>query len=263
MTEFSNNLGIDKRGPVRNKWKARFARIGEFLQRNSHAGKLSILDQEALPPVAWGEANKFPLYRDLTQAEQVNRAQVLEKFRRQRAPEPEGFNKEPRSLGLSEKQIVDLTENANRYVAAKTDADPEWTAPVDLSRYRLEIPPDIGIHFDAHGMVRGTAYNLRSLNALLTSGIDHSRPFHTTVLRDYDDMEIAAAGIGAVGPFSTGDFILLGKPDVGIQAGGIHSVLVNEQHYASVSELQKTFPAIHFIKANEAPESLGKLLQEK
>jgi hypothetical protein len=127
----------------------------------------------------------------------------------------------------------------------------------------LEISPEVGIHFDAHGMMRGTADNLHHLNTLLTTGVDSSRPFHTTVLRDYDDMEMAAAGIGAVGPFSTGDFILLGKPNIGIQVGGIDSVLVNEQHYSSISEFQTTFPTVHFIRAKDAPESLKKLLQEK
>jgi hypothetical protein len=69
--------------------------------------------------------------------------------------------------------------------------------------------------------------------------------------------------IGASRPFDQGDFILLSEPASTINSAGVKYVLVNEHFYGAIPTLQKRYPNVRFIRADEATEELPEILQEK
>jgi len=121
---------------------------------------------------------------------------------------------------------------------------------------RESINPEVGKRFQAHGLAKGgMGDQVRSLNTLLFKGIDPERPFHSLPLRQTDEIEQAAGGLGAVGPFASGGFIVFSELDKSIKEG-IAGVLVNEHFYGAIPTLEKHFPGVKFIKADEAPQAM-------
>lgn len=128
---------------------------------------------------------------------------------------------------------------------------------------RASIDPEVGRRFQAHGLAKGSMGDqVRFLNTLLFKGIDSERPFHTAPLRQTDEIERAGAGLGAVGPFDHGGFIVVSELDKSIEEG-IAGVLVNEHFYGAIPTLEKHFPGIKFIKAAEAPKAMENWAREK
>lgn len=176
--------------------------------------------------------------------------------------------KDKTSKGLSEEEMRQILNVERDYIRSKpVEDDPIFGGapyePIDLMNYRYELPPEIGSKFDAHGISKvSKAHQLRTLNTLLTDGIDPALPFHTLCLRDTDEKEDWGVGLGAKGPHADGAFIVVGKPNTFIRDSGIAGVIVNDDFYGAVSLLQKRFPNIRFIKAYQMKDKLREWLEE-
>lgn len=183
---------------------------------------------------------------------------------------------EEEKVPFSESELEKIASNAAKFVkehlpiltkAKIGEFEAELESPYSpraLMDNRSKIPPDIGKRFDAHGISKnGFLSQLKSLVGLLSEGIDNTREFHTAALRLTDEEEIgAASGIGAVGPYENGGFIIIGHPDNTIREKGICAVLVEEHFYSAIPILQQKFPHILFIRADEMVGELPKLLPE-
>lgn len=123
----------------------------------------------------------------------------------------------------------------------------------DLGHRRRAIPPQLGIHFDAHGIAKGSfSDQLSSLEQWLQSGPDPDRTLPNTVtLRNLVDHEGYEYALGAIGPFTDGPFIILGYPDKGISQGGVSAVIVRESINPFLPLLEETYPDVRFIRADE------------
>lgn len=96
----------------------------------------------------------------------------------------------------------------------------------------------------------------------MAKGIDPNKPFHTLPLRETDENEAAGAALGAVGPYDSGGFIVVSELDTSVKEG-IAGVLVNEHYYGAIPTLEKHFPGIRFIKAEDAPQAMEYWVTEK
>lgn len=178
-----------------------------------------------------------------------------------------------RDTTLSDEEVKKLAKDARTFVRTHEpirmttkigDVDAKIEAPYvprALMDKREEIPVDVGRRFDAHGVAKsGEGDQLRALDSLLTNGPDPDRTLYTTALRLSREDEAAIAGaVGAVGPYTEGGFIAIGKPDVSIADGGIAAVAVNEHFYGAISTLQERFPNVQFIRADEMPQKLSEI----
>lgn len=173
-------------------------------------------------------------------------------------------------IGLRSDQLVDL---ANRVAAERRRLENIPLGPglfagapsgkvVTLMEERLQLSPEIGRVFDAHGIIKGAGEvdQLDTLDRLLTQGIDPNRTFHSLPLRETDEIEqMAAAAMGSAGPYDTGAFIVISHPGMSIREG-IAGVIVNEHYYPFIDELQTAYPGVKFIKAGEMSTELPKII---
>jgi hypothetical protein len=121
------------------------------------------------------------------------------------------------------------------------------------------ISPEVGRKFDGHGMRKGGVEGqLRALDGLLTEGADPTRVLYTARVRGAEE---AAGAVGAERPFTDGGFILLGPPGGTIHEHGIKSVIVNDHLTDAIPRLQKLYPNVEFIRAEDAPHRLAELAQ--
>lgn len=149
--------------------------------------------------------------------------------------------------GFSEKEIRALGYKMARRVDGE---DLNQDALVYLGR----LSGEIGEKFDAHGISKGFGHEqLGQLNSLLTKGIDNTRPFHSAPLTFKKENLAAVVALGAGGPYSTGSFIIVsdkGKP----LTSGIKHVIVNDQCYNLISDLENKFPHVNFVRADKLVE---------
>lgn len=164
---------------------------------------------------------------------------------------------------LSNDEMEQLSNDAEEFIN-NLNSIKGYAFSLDLFKGRLNIDPNIGKRFDAHGIVQGTQHDmLEALQYLLVNGVDKNRPFyHLPLKRDplteHDNM------IGdAAGPYAHGAFIIVSKPDGSLSKDGVDSVIVNEQFYDAIPTLVKHFPHIYFIKPDEAPTKFARILVEK
>ncbi|MBS1994311.1 MAG: hypothetical protein JSS83_27555 [Cyanobacteria bacterium SZAS LIN-3] len=136
--------------------------------------------------------------------------------------------------------------------------------PRGLIRGLDALNPDVGRHFNGHGMAKGSWLDqLKGLQELLTKGqANDRRPLYEMPLRG---MEEYAGAFGATRPFDTGTFILLSEAGArgGIRENGIKYVLVNDHFYGAIADLQAAFPKVTFIRADEIATRLPQILREK
>jgi hypothetical protein len=124
-----------------------------------------------------------------------------------------------------------------------------------------KVPMEVGKYYDAHGVSTGSVgKDLDGLINILDNGVDSTRAFHTAPLMGENLSGLGGASDGA---FKNGSFILLGDKGQLIKDSGVKSVIVNDAYYGMINDLQKAYPDVHFVKANEAPKSLEVLANGK
>lgn len=111
----------------------------------------------------------------------------------------------------------------------------------------MKIPKDVGSQYDAHGMAKGLGNDLDNLQTLLKNGIDNKKPFYSGRLSDE----------GHQSPFTNGSFVVTAGKGETLKANGIENVIVNDAYYHAIPDLQKEFPNVKFIRADEASQKLG------
>jgi hypothetical protein len=132
---------------------------------------------------------------------------------------------------------------------------------IDLHQARTNIDPEVGKRFDAHGIAK--TEQLDSLVRFLDQGVDKNRPLHTLQLRRSDSEEAASASMGASGPYDQGGFIVVGKPDIPINVGGIALVALNWQYREAASLLARHYPGVFFATPEGLNRALKHLVAEK
>lgn len=143
-------------------------------------------------------------------------------------------------------------------------AFPNGKVPTDCNLdayvYVAMLPENIGSKFDAHGIAKiSVPDHLAQLNKLLTDGINPARPFHTAPLVASAPRGVGA-GIGTSGSaYRDGSFILVGDKGKLIEDSGIKHVIVNDAYYNIISDLQRKFPDVNFVRADNAVNYFSKL----
>lgn len=144
--------------------------------------------------------------------------------------------------GFNEQELKSLLKKAG-YSRTSSNYD----AMLHLNK----LSPDIGSHYDAHGVAKiSISDQLRQLNILLTKGIDPARPFCTAPLVAPKGL---GAGIGTSGghAYRDGSFIITGAKGKTL-ADGIKHVIVNDAYYNIIDDLQRKFPNVNFVRADKA-----------
>lgn len=141
-------------------------------------------------------------------------------------------------------------------------AFPNIKVPSDVNTdamvYLNNLPVEIGSKFDAHGIAKVSVTDqLRQLNRLLSEGIDTSKNFYTAPLAAPKGMGAAFGTAGSA--YRDGSFILVGEKGKLIADKGIKHVIVNDAYYNIISDLQRKFPDVNFVKAEQAVEYFSKL----
>jgi hypothetical protein len=180
------------------------------------------------------------------------------KSRREAAIDPQG----PAIGPLTPDEIEAMKRLAHR--RSKGDRD----ANTDLMLCLIDW--QVGRYFDGHGIAKvGVPQQLSFLLALLQRGIDPKRDFHTAPLElDPELKPGAGAGMGTSGGTCNhaGSFIVLAPPGQKLKPAGIRYVLVNDAYYGEpgeidpVARLQRAFPHVEFIRADEAPRRLKEIV---
>ena len=141
-------------------------------------------------------------------------------------------------------------------------AFPNGKVPTDCNLdayvYVAMLPENIGSKFDAHGIAKiSVTDHLKQLNKLLTEGIDNTKSFYTAPLVAPKGV---GAGIGTSGSaYRDGSFILVGDKGKLIEDSGIKHVIVNDSYYNIISDLQRKFPDVNFVRADNAVNYFSKL----
>lgn len=182
-----------------------------------------------------------------------------------------------RSHLITEEQVQELAGAAYRKSKEIDQEEQElllnhdMDVETNLQIERSNLPDEIGMRFQAHGIAKGTAAaQLRSLIGLLDNKFDQGKILYTTNLRRSDENEIAGA-VGAAGPYDTGGFIILGEPrklhqpiseTKDISETGVKGVLVNREWYDAIPTLQSAYPNIKFIRADQMQTLLSEWLRQ-
>lgn len=154
--------------------------------------------------------------------------------------------------GFDEGELKALYKKAFPNIKPPTDVN------CDAMVYLNDLPENIGAKFDAKGIAKiSVTDQLRQLNDLLTRGIDPSRPFYTAPLVVPKGMGVAYGTPG--GAYRDGSFIIVGEKSKLITESGIKHVIVNDAYYNIVSDLQRKFPDVNFVRADKAVEYFKKL----
>ncbi len=117
--------------------------------------------------------------------------------------------------------------------------------------------------FDAHGIAKDSIpQQLKQLNEILSNGIGKNRNFFTAPL-DVNPANArgVGAGIGTAGgcAYRDGSFILVSDKRKTLKENGIKSVIVNDVYYNIIDDLQRKFPNIKFLRADEASKYYNNL----
>lgn len=142
------------------------------------------------------------------------------------------------------------------FPSGKVTADVNTDAMVYLNG----LSESVGSKFDAHGIAKiSVTDHLNQLNRLLTDGIDPTRAFHTAPLVAPNSAGVGA-GLGTSGcAYRDGSFILVGDKGQLIEKSGIKHVIVNDAYYSIINDLQRKFPDVNFVRADNAVEYFNKL----
>ncbi len=154
--------------------------------------------------------------------------------------------------GFDSGELQALYKKAFSNIKVPTDVN------CDAMVYLGSLPESIGSKFDAHGLAKMSVTDqLKQLNNLLANGIDKTRTFCTAPLVATKGV---GSGLGTSGSaYRDGSFILVGDKGKKLVDDGIKHVIVNDAYYNILSDLQRRFPDVNFVKANEAAEYFSKL----
>ena len=154
--------------------------------------------------------------------------------------------------GFDSGELQALYKKAFSNIKVPTDVN------CDAMVYLGSLPESIGSKFDAHGLAKMSVTDqLKQLNNLLANGIDKTITFCTAPLVATKG---AGSGLGTSGSaYRDGSFILVGDKGKKLVDDGIKHVIVNDAYYNILSDLQRRFPDVNFVKANEAAEYFSKL----
>lgn len=155
--------------------------------------------------------------------------------------------------GFNETELQLLYKKAFPNTKVPTDAN------YDAFIFLNNLSPEIGAKFDAHGLAKVSVTDqLKQLNKLLSKGIDNNKPFYTAPLATRNDV---GSGLGTAGghAYRDGSFIIVSDKSKKLCEDGIKHVIVNDAYYKIINDLQKKFPNINFVRADEAVEYFSKL----
>ena len=154
--------------------------------------------------------------------------------------------------GFDSGELQALYKKAFSNIKVPTDVN------CDAMVYLGSLPESIGSKFDAHGLAKMSVTDqLKQLNNLLANGIDKTRTFCTAPVVGAKGV---GSGLGTSGSaYRDGSFILVGDKGKKLVDDGIKHVIVNDAYYNILSDLQRRFPDVNFVKANEAAEYFSKL----
>ncbi len=127
--------------------------------------------------------------------------------------------------------------------------------------YMHLIPGRIGEQFDAHGIAKSSIYDqLVQLNNLLTKGIDKTKNFYTAPLAlPAEKAAGAGPGLGASTAYKDGSFVIVADKGKKLLDDGIKHVIVNDAYYNILPDLQRKFPDVNFVRADEVVEYFSRL----
>lgn len=173
---------------------------------------------------------------------------IIERYNRIRFKQPKGF---------SDDELTALYKKAFNN-NGKTPSPLENN--IDAMVYLNNLPESIGSKFDAHGIDKiSVTDHLKQLNRLLTNGIDSKKAFHTAPLVAPIPKGVGA-GLGTSGSaYRGGSFILVSDKGQLIEQSGIKHVIVNDAYYNIISDLQRKFPDVNFVRADDAVNYFSKL----
>ncbi len=157
------------------------------------------------------------------------------------------------SKGFSDDELNSLYKKAFPNIKIPTDVN------CDAFVLLNNLSPEIGSKFDAHGIAKiSITDHLRQLNKLLTDGINPDKPFYTAPLVAKGNV---GAGIGTANgsAYRDGSFILVSDKSNKLCKNGIKHVIVNDAYYNIISDLQKKFPNVNFVRADNAVEYFSNL----
>lgn len=157
------------------------------------------------------------------------------------------------SKGFSDDELNLLYKKAFPNIKIPTDIN------CDAFVLLNNLPPEVGSKFDAHGIAKiSITDHLKQLNKLLSDGINPNKPFYTAPLVAKGNV---GAGIGTANgaAYRDGSFILVSGKSKKIGEDGIKHVIVNDAYYSIINDLQKKFPNINFVRADNAVEYFSKL----
>lgn len=161
-----------------------------------------------------------------------------------------------KEVGIKPDELDKLARIA--YEKAKTEG--YENVNTDIMRTRIEMNPEIGEKFDAHGITKvSMAYQLRALVNLLENGVDPNKNFHTAPLEL--KLENRGGGPNSSGAVASGDgsFIVLGAPGKPIAESGIKYVIVNDAYYSAMDAFKRGYPQVEFIRADQMAKRLAKI----
>lgn len=122
----------------------------------------------------------------------------------------------------------------------------------------LQVDPDVGERFDAHGIRKGNEEaQLRSLLSFLDNGIDMTRALHSAPLELRPEKK--NPGLGSTGGTvdkESSCFLIMGGIDMPL-VQGIRNVIVMPPFHAHIGKLRAAYPNVTFIASNQAKTILA------
>lgn len=110
----------------------------------------------------------------------------------------------------------------------------------------------VGIKFDAHGIAKGTPYEL--LDKLLTEGIRKDRTFYSM---SFINAGRYGGAFGADRPFTSGGIIVVSDFGQLLIDAGIKYVILGEEYNRLIDFLRKKYPQVEIVPWHDAPRVLA------
>lgn len=168
-------------------------------------------------------------------------------------PEPKPKSPEPKLTTASKKPQPPANQGEIVRQAFKKAQQNELNDPMGYGTHVDfdSIPAEVGEKFDAHGMS-----GEKNLINILNNGVDPNRSFYSDTLAGGRSDRRTNTGMDLK---RNTPFVLIGKPGVSIRKGGVAGVIVSGHHAPQIPDLERAFPGVKFIPADQAASVLKKL----
>lgn len=155
---------------------------------------------------------------------------------------------------LSEDDVKQIWQWVNRLYRSPVNMMGFYENPIDWKIWQ---------HFDAHWIAKLSIYEqLLLLINILDNWIDNNRSFDSAPLEvSHEDKAWLWSWLWTWGgcAYKDGAFIILWEIDTPISKW-VKYVLVNEAYYHWIDQLQKAYPNVKFIRADQINEHLWKIV---